>query len=76
MATTVYRFREGRYKFVTVSDDGVRVYVDDELIIDNWTHHAATTDARTVRLSGEHRVTVRYCQDGGGSAFSLDWFRQ
>lgn len=32
------------YRFQTVSDDGVRLYIDGVLVIDNWTDHSATTD--------------------------------
>jgi hypothetical protein len=32
------------YTFTTNSDDGVRVWLDGSLIIDNWTDHAVTTD--------------------------------
>ena len=32
------------YIFYTTSDDGVRLWVNDQLIIDNWTFHGATVD--------------------------------
>ncbi len=72
-ATTKYKFEPGTYKFSTVSDDGVRVYVDDKLIINNWTHHHATTDSATITLDGTHTIKVLYFQNGGGSAFIINW---
>jgi hypothetical protein len=30
------------YTFYTVSDDGVRLWVNNQLVIDNWTDHAPT----------------------------------
>jgi hypothetical protein len=72
-ATTKYKFEPGTYKFSTVSDDGVQVFVDDKLIINNWTHHGATTDTASIALNGVHTIKVHYCQDGGGSAFIINW---
>jgi hypothetical protein len=74
-ATTKYDFPEGNYKFITVSDDGVKVYVDDKLIINNWTRHAEETDTAMISLKGTHTINVYYCQAGGGSAFSIDWYK-
>lgn len=72
-ATTKIRFEAGRYKFVTASDDGVQVFVDDKRILTNWTHHATRYDTAAIDLSGVHTIKVYYCQDGGGSAFSIQW---
>jgi hypothetical protein len=55
-------FPAGRWRFVTSSDDGVRVTADGEVLIDDWTWHAPTRDegvleleeARTVELVVEH----------------------
>ncbi|MEZ5511765.1 MAG: DUF6701 domain-containing protein, partial [Gammaproteobacteria bacterium] len=45
----------GSYQFRTVSDDGVRLWVDDlsSAVINNWTNHAATTDS-----SGAYTLTA------------------
>ena len=40
----------GTYEFQTKSDDGVRLWVDDKLVISNWTPHPETTDTGTVNL--------------------------
>ncbi|WP_456406353.1 glycoside hydrolase family 3 C-terminal domain-containing protein [Caldithrix abyssi] len=42
--------KTGKYVFATESDDGVRVYLDGTLIIDNWTDHAVQKDVKEVRL--------------------------
>ncbi|MCA9288967.1 MAG: right-handed parallel beta-helix repeat-containing protein [Phycisphaerales bacterium] len=44
IATTSLRLPPGRWRITTLSDDGVRVYVNDEAIIDNWTWHGPTRD--------------------------------
>lgn len=42
----------GTYRFAATSDDGVRVWVDDELIIDSWDTHPA----KMTRTGGSHAV--------------------
>ncbi len=55
----------GTYEIAVTVDDGVRVYVDDALIIDDWNEASART--RTVRLvlSGTRRVRVEYFEATG-----------
>ncbi|MCX7934193.1 MAG: PA14 domain-containing protein, partial [Planctomycetota bacterium] len=37
--------RTGVYYFYTISDDGVRLWLDNRLLIDNWTDHAPTENS-------------------------------
>ncbi|MBP7934118.1 MAG: protein kinase [Phycisphaerae bacterium] len=56
----------------TLSDDGVRVWIDDRKVIDNWTPHEATRDAAQVDLAeGEHAVRVEYFQMLGPARLRL-----
>ncbi len=56
---------QGGYEFSTRSDDGVRMYVDDELIIDQWNDHAATYHTAIQHLkAGTHQVVVEYYENG------------
>ncbi|GAB4234344.1 MAG: hypothetical protein Kow00109_07370 [Acidobacteriota bacterium] len=57
----------GNYLIGTVSDDGVRVYLDGELIIENWTDHAATLDQTERYLEGgrDYQLIVEYYENGG-----------
>ena len=56
----------GDYTFVTTSDDGVRLWVDDKQIIDDWSNHAARDDSATVHFAthstaqGSDGVLSRY----------------
>jgi len=63
------------YTFITNSDDGVRLWVDGELIIENWTVHAATEDQGTIDLVAGQSVSVlmEYYESGGGAVASLSW---
>lgn len=66
----------GDVTFSTQSDDGVRLWVNDVLIIDNWTLHGTTTDtASPVSLtSGEkYNIRMEFYERGGGDVAILQW---
>lgn len=64
----------GLYKFITQSDDGVRLYIDSAQVIDNWTSHSATTDEANIKLeAGWHIIVLEYYEDSGGSIIDLKW---
>jgi nitrous oxidase accessory protein NosD len=49
------------YSLRAISDDGIRVWVDESLAIDHWVPHESAVD--TVTLSpGRHRIRVEYYQ--------------
>lgn len=51
----------GTYRFTATSDDGVRVWLDGELIIDQWREQGATTFAADRSVSaGYHNLRVEY----------------
>jgi hypothetical protein len=49
----------GTYTFSTLSDDGVRLYVNGQPLVDNWTEHGATTNSGTITLVGGQRYDIR-----------------
>ncbi len=56
----------GDWTFKTISNDGVRVYLDGQRIIDNWTWHVPTEDVATRRVQdGEHEVRIEYFEITG-----------
>jgi beta-glucosidase len=60
--------KAGRYQLMTNSDDGVRVFLDQKQVIDDWTDHAAKGNTTTADLQpGRHTVVVEYYQAGGGA---------
>ena len=61
--------------FQTLSDDGVRLWVDDQLLIDNWTTHGPTWDSGTIQLlAGQmYDVKLEYFEDGAGATIRLEW---
>lgn len=52
------------YNFHTLSDDGVRLWVDDGIVIDNWTLHGPTLDKGSISLVAgvRYRVRLEYFQ--------------
>ena len=65
---------EGEYMLATRSDDGVRLYVDGERLIDHWDEHGPETDRSRARLSaGLHRVRLEHFDSGGGAVCHLWW---
>jgi beta-glucosidase len=59
----------------TLSDDGIRVYIDDKLVIDNWNNHGPMYDIYNLSLQAgkERKIVVEYFQSGGGASFQLGW---
>jgi beta-glucosidase len=49
----------GDYKFYTSSDDGVRLYVDDERVIDDWVNQSETVTVVSKHLEAAHRYKVK-----------------
>ena len=67
-------FANGVYRFVATMDDGMRVWVDDRLIIDSWGESVEHTVSRDVPLSeGWHNLRVDYHDLGGVATAVLDW---
>ncbi|TFV86862.1 PA14 domain-containing protein [Blastococcus sp. CT_GayMR16] len=64
----------GTYTFTAVSDDGIRVWVDDVLLIDQWRAQAATTfTASRALTAGSHTVRVQYYEAAGSAVARLSW---
>ena len=61
-----FDFEASGYEFTATSDDGVRVWVDGQLLIDQWKDQGATTYKATKAMTaGEHKVKVEYYENGG-----------
>jgi hypothetical protein len=66
----------GNYYFRTVSDDGVRLWVNGVQRINNWTDHGATTNtSAAITLSGGqwYNVTLEYYERRGKAVMQLQW---
>lgn len=66
------------YTFAFAVDDGVRVYVNNQLLVDSWFGQGVTIPTPYVSqiplVAGvKYPVRVEYYQGGGGSAWQLFW---
>jgi hypothetical protein len=73
-ATTSVTLPSGEYSLRTISDDGVRVWVDGELVVDHWGAHGSAIDY--ARLTGGRReLRVRYYQLDGWAEIRVEIVR-
>lgn len=72
--TGSFSFDGSTYKFNATSDDGVRVYLDGQVIIDAWKDQAPTAySVSKTPTAGNHTVTVEYYENGFGATLSVNW---
>jgi uncharacterized protein YraI len=66
----------GRYRFTVTADDGVRLWVNNQLIIDQWRVQAATTYTAEIDLpGGSVPVRVEYFENTERAQVVLNWTR-
>lgn len=56
--------KNAEYDLFTISDDGIRVWIDDKLAIDNWVPHESVVDRAELK-PGKRRLRVEYYQVDG-----------
>lgn len=63
------------YTFYTNSDDGVRLWVNGQKIIDNWTDHSATPNSGTIDLTAgqDYDIQLDYYENGYNAVIQLFW---
>ena len=61
----------GLYTVQAISDDAVRVWVDEKLVIDNWTPHESRVDVAPL-AAGRHRLRVQYVQIDGWAELRVE----
>lgn len=74
--TRYFYLEQGRYRFEASSDDGVRVYVDGQRIINGWGNHGVQSFSATLDLNtGHHLVQVDYYENTGAAVIRFNWNR-
>ena len=66
----------GNYIFTTTADDGVRLWVNNSLVIDNWNDHAPTTDNSqgiTLVAGQKYSIRLEYYESAVGASVQLKW---
>ncbi len=74
--TRTVNFQGGLYRFTMVVDDGVRIRVDDKLVLDQWRVQAETTYTVEVTLTpGNHLITIEYFDEAGSATAVFSFAR-
>jgi hypothetical protein len=69
------RFSES-YTFYSVTDDGVRVYIDNILAINDWDDQSPTEHSSlpiSMKAGKRYQVVMEYYENGGGAVAELWW---
>ncbi|MBO9703541.1 MAG: T9SS type A sorting domain-containing protein [Sporocytophaga sp.] len=63
------------YTFYTFSDDGIRLYVNNTLVIDNWTYHGAVENTGNITLvAGQlYDIRLEYFEGNSMATAKLSW---
>lgn len=65
----------GSYVFYTESDDGVRLWVNNQPLINNWTDHGVTKNSGGISLTAgkEYAVKLEFFENTGSAVIKLSW---
>lgn len=71
-AQTQWDAAAGTYRIIVSSDDGVKVFIDDQLFINHWDVHEPATDEKTIDLkAGKHKISIEHFDAGGLAALDF-----
>jgi glucose/arabinose dehydrogenase len=65
----------GLYTFSTQSDDGVRLWVNGTLLVNDWSDHSSTEDTGTIQLTAGQTYGIRMdvYENAGNALARLSW---
>ena len=68
----------GEYEFTLGGDDGYKLFINDQPVIDDWTPGGFRSTIITKKLEAgvKYRVRVEYYQQGGGAGVCFMWKRK
>ena len=73
--TSTQTFSSGRYQFQITANDGVRLYIDGVLKIDEFTEHDLTTYQLEEDLTtGDHTLSVEFFNADNDAILQVQWF--
>ena len=67
--------KSANFTFDVASDDGVRLYIDDQLAINDWNDHAMLTNSYSKELVADklYMIKLEYYEKGGGAIVKFGW---
>jgi uncharacterized protein YraI len=72
--TSIQFLNAGTYQFNVTVDDGVRIYIDGQIVIDQWHDQGPTAySANVAVVTGTHAIQVDYYQNLGDASLSVSW---
>ena len=65
----------GTYTFYTTSDNGSRLWINDQLLIDRWTTNTGSTYSATIALEAgqKYNIKLEYFDNTGNAKCILEW---
>jgi hypothetical protein len=63
------------YTFYTTTDDGTRLWVNGQLLVDKWVNQASTEWSGTIALTANQKypITMEYFENTGNAVAKLSW---
>jgi hypothetical protein len=72
----IFNFEAAEYQFTARADDGIRVYVDGQVVLDGWRDQWPTTYTVVKALTaGPHLVRVDYYQGILSATAIFNWYK-
>ncbi|NJN54887.1 MAG: hypothetical protein HC804_09105, partial [Anaerolineae bacterium] len=71
--TRTVQFAPGTYRFTATTDDGVRLWVNNQLVINNWVNQTVTTKTADLSLSGAVPIKMEYYDAKDNAVAKLSW---
>ena len=66
--------QSGKYTFYTNSDDGSRLYIGKQMVVNNDGLHGMVEKRGSIDLpAGSHPIVVTYFDNGGGDGLRVNW---
>ena len=74
--TREYAFKGGHYRFNVIADDGVRIWVDEQLVLDAWKIQPETPYSVDVEIApGSHVIAIDYFEETGWATIQFSFTR-
>ncbi len=71
--TRTVNFPAGNYRFFATMDDGMRIWIDNQLVVDSWTFSQEHTMTFDRFMSGNHDIRIDYFEAGGMAVARFRW---
>lgn len=71
-----FLFDDGQYNFTIFADDGVRIWLDDQLITDEWRDQDVELNQTVAISAGYHNLRIEYYDSWWVARLNVSWQRQ